>query len=310
MNVPLFQNADFVSIGPPNSALVSGCKMAAENHNLPYTMYDRKTFLDKYPQFHMKENEVAFIDHAAGLVYPEQCVKTYLAHAEKHGAKILENTRVISWEELPDRVRVYLEGGMIVEATQIVITAGAYTNHLVKNLGVKLRVNRRIQAWIEPEKDQEACRFDKRLPLGYFFHNDGQVIYGHATIPGVGPAGIKFGDFNSVHNPTELLDADKVTEFTPEEVEAFRKETETLIPASKGKVIHHRKCFFTNTPDGHFILDRLPNHKRVVVGCGFSGHGFKFMPTMGQVLADLTIDGKTKWDVDFLSLKRFQRAKL
>ena len=64
----------------------------------------------------MRENEVAFIDHAAGYVYPEQCVKTYLAHAEKLGAKILENTRVMSWEELDNGVRILLEDGMIVEA--------------------------------------------------------------------------------------------------------------------------------------------------------------------------------------------------
>ena len=47
-----------------------------------------------------------------------------------------------------------------------------------------------------------------------------------------------------------------------------------------------------------------------MIGCGFSGHGFKFMPVIGEILSELVLDGKTKYEIDFLSLKRFKRAKL
>ena len=78
MNVDLFHDSDFAYIGPPEYNLVNGSKIAADKHNLPYTMYDRKSFMAKYPQVFLRENEVALVDHSAGIVYPEQNVITYL----------------------------------------------------------------------------------------------------------------------------------------------------------------------------------------------------------------------------------------
>ena len=85
---------------------------------------------------------MAVVDHAAGIVYPEENIKTFLAHAEKNGAKILENSRVKTWTEEKSGVMIVLEDGSIIEAEKLVITAGAYTNQLIKELGSKLRVTR------------------------------------------------------------------------------------------------------------------------------------------------------------------------
>ena len=142
MSVKLFRDIDVVSIGPPECGLVEGAKKSAEMFNLPYTLYDRKSFLAKYPQFRVRKHEVAIVDHAAGLVYPELCIKTFLEHAEKNGAKILENARVKSWSENAKGIKIVLEDGSVIEAEQLVITAGAYTTQLVKDLGVNLRVTR------------------------------------------------------------------------------------------------------------------------------------------------------------------------
>ena len=108
----------------------------------------------------------------------------------------------------------------------------------------------------------------------------------------------------------EVKNADFYTDYPEQEIADLRKEAEFAIPACKGKVIDKRNCFFTCSPDGQFIIDRLPNHKRVTFACGFSGHGFKFMPVIGEILADLATNGKTKHDIGFLSLKRFGSAKL
>jgi len=50
-------------------------------------------------------------------------------------------------------------------------------------------------------------------------------------------------------------------------------------------------CLYTNSPDGHFILDRVGD--RAVIACGFSGHGFKFAGVIGEILADLATTGST-----------------
>ncbi|GAB3702054.1 hypothetical protein GCM10028858_18090 [Halorubrum pallidum] len=65
-------------------------------------------------------------------------------------------------------------------------------------------------------------------------------------------------------------------------------------------------CLFTNTPDDHFILDRLSDAPQVTVGAGFSGHGFKFASAVGEVLADLAVDGDTDHAIDLFRLGRFE----
>jgi sarcosine oxidase len=64
-------------------------------------------------------------------------------------------------------------------------------------------------------------------------------------------------------------------------------------------------CMYTNSPDHHFIVDRSPAHPHVTLACGFSGHGFKFASVIGEVLADLAIDGRSKLPIEFLGLNRF-----
>ena len=89
---------------------------------------------------------------------------------------------------------------------------------------MKLKVTRQLQVWIEPSEDPDSCRIDKRLPIGYFFDNDGYVIYGHATFPGKGPNGIKFGDGHlGLSSLPAVPNPDLVKDYTEEEIEKFRK---------------------------------------------------------------------------------------
>jgi sarcosine oxidase len=66
---------------------------------------------------------------------------------------------------------------------------------------------------------------------------------------------------------------------------------------------------YTLTPDEHFVLDRHPASDRVVYGCGFSGHGFKFASVIGEALADLALDGQSELPIGFLSARRFASLK-
>ena len=68
-----------------------------------------------------------------------------------------------------------------------------------------------------------------------------------------------------------------------------------------------KNCLYTYSPDHHFIIDQLPGYEDdVIIACGFSGHGFKFVPVVGEVLADLAIDGETDQPIGFLRMQRFK----
>ena len=94
----------------------------------------------------------------------------------------------------------------------------------------------------------------------------------------------------------------------PGDADAIYDALERFLPAGRGPLLSQRVCLYTNTPDGHFIVDRLPENPRVSLACGFSGHGFKFASVMGEVLADLAIEGKTDWPIGFLGLSRFSQS--
>jgi sarcosine oxidase len=74
------------------------------------------------------------------------------------------------------------------------------------------------------------------------------------------------------------------------EVSPIREFVKRHIPNGDRPVEHFSVCIYTLTPDRHFVIDRHPQHANVAIACGFSGHGFKFAPVVGELLADLIDD--------------------
>ncbi len=77
------------------------------------------------------------------------------------------------------------------------------------------------------------------------------------------------------------------------------------LPGANGDALGAVVCMYTNTPDGHFVVDHHPSTRRVVVACGFSGHGFKFASVIGEILADLTRADRTAHPIDLFRARRF-----
>jgi glycine/D-amino acid oxidase-like deaminating enzyme len=111
------------------------------------------------------------------------------------------------------------------------------------------------------------------------------------------------------HGRGTLADPDTVSR---EATQADRDEVLAIarryLPSAVGPTLSSRICLYTNSPDGHFIVDRHPGCERAVIACGFSGHGFKFASVMGEVLADLATTGATPLPIGFLGLERFGKA--
>jgi sarcosine oxidase len=132
---------------------------------------------------------------------------------------------------------------------------------------------------------------------------DGSLAYGFPMMSDV--PGLKMAR----HGRGGVVDADTVSR---EPTDADRAEVlriaQTYLPAGVGPTLSTRICLYTNSPDGHFIVDRHPASERAVVACGFSGHGFKFASVMGEVLADLATNGLTPLPVRFLGLGRFGKG--
>ena len=167
------------------------------------------------------------------------------------------------------------------------LAPGRWAPELLADLALPLRVERRVMHWFDPPGGVDDFR-PGRFPVWIWDRDDGTAPYG---VPAVGAAdgGVK----TSVHYSPDRPAAD----WTPAEVAALLAP---LLPGLGDRHLRAVDCTYTLTPDEHFVVGRHPGHDNVLVACGFSGHGFKFTPVLGEVLAQLVVDGSSP-----LSLEQF-----
>jgi sarcosine oxidase len=129
------------------------------------------------------------------------------------------------------------------------------------------------------------------------------MYYGFPLFPG-GPPGLKLG---RMHHRLEKADPDLLDRngAGPADEEVLRSFAASYLPDGAGRALAMKVCLFTNTPDEHFLIDLVPGEPRVVIGGGFSGHGFKFCSVVGEILADLAIDGRTGHGIGLFRAGRF-----
>ncbi|HWE96936.1 MAG TPA: N-methyl-L-tryptophan oxidase [Tepidisphaeraceae bacterium] len=287
-------------MGPPDGEIVGGAIRSAREHGLAHEVHDRDQIRRKFPQFEIPEHWVGLFEPEAGFLAPERVIAAYAQVALRAGAEVRGRETVIEWTSDSRGVRVRTNKGEY-HAAHLVFCGGPWSGKLVRDLGVTLTVTRQVLGWVWP-RDPDAFALGK-LPVWAIDHLDGTIHYGFPMIDDV--PGFKLAH----HRPGPATDPDRVErDARPGDEDTFRPILRTMIPSADGTLLSMKVCLYTNTPDGHFILDRHPAHDNVTIACGFSGHGFKFASVIGEILADLAIDGSTKLPVSFLAMRRFGPA--
>ncbi len=196
-------------------------------------------------------------------------------------------------------MRVETDAGAYT-ADRLVIAAGPWASEVLADLPLPLEVWRIVNVHFAPITPD---RFGpERCPV-YLMQVPEGDYYGFPALPG---EGMKIGrhEIGEVTTPRTIR-----RDVGPEEIAMLRALLDRYLPGASGDVLWTLTCMYTNTPDRHFILDTHPRHANVVYGCGFSGHGFKFASAIGEVLADLTMEGRARHDIRFLSAARFAAAR-
>jgi glycine/D-amino acid oxidase-like deaminating enzyme len=161
-------------------------------------------------------------------------------------------------------------------------------------------------AWVNPKKADVFSLGN--FPCWFIEDPERGMFYGFPILPSdkfEGPAGLKLAH----HAPGQLWDADKVsTENLKTDEGNLRYVLEKYFSEAGLEILDVKHCLYTYSADENFIIDYLPDYdKQVVVACGFSGHGFKFVSVVGEILSDMAVRGKTELSIDFLSLERFKK---
>ena len=294
----LFHQVGLLEIGPSDGIVVPGVLSAARQHDLPVEELPRADVAERFPAFVMPDDALAVFEQNAGFLMVEDCVRSHLREAERHGAELHQNERVVSWSAGgEDAVSVQTEHAEY-HAGRLVITAGAWATSLLSELSIPLEVRRKHLHWFATENNH--YHIDSGTPTFFFELADKSFFYG---FPRLDDRGVKVAEHSGgeiVTDPSKLnrdVDADdrgRVENFLTGHLPEV-----TLQPT------RHCVCMYTMTSDEQFIVDQHPQHPQVTFTAGLSGHGFKFTPVLGEALADLALEGDSELPIGFLGAGRF-----
>lgn len=286
-------------IGPPSGTVVGGARKSAEEHRLTHEILSAADVRRRFPGLQPHDGMAAVWEPRAGILFPEACIETHLDLAKKRGATVRTNEPIMRWESDGSLVQVRTASAEY-RAERLVLTSGSWLCALVPDLKLPLTVERQVQFWFDP-----VCACDDfspaRCPVHLWEHENGRFFYGFPDLgEGVKVAGHHEGKLTS----PEAIDRD----VKPDETESMRCLVKKFLPKADGPLRSAVVCMYTNTPDRHFLIDAHPQYPQVLVASPCSGHGFKFSSAIGEVLADLVMKGRSKFDLSLFGMGRLQCA--
>jgi sarcosine oxidase len=282
-----------IDAGPADGRTIRGALAACRNNGLEHEQLDASGLTARFPGYKLPDHLVAVFQPDGGFLRPERCIVAHVNAARALGATVQTQERVIDWTVADRFVRVTTDRGRY-EAAKLVIGAGPWLPTVLPALA-RLAVERQIVLWTHPLRPDLFT--PDRFPVFYIETPHGP-FYGFPADP---VHGFKIGKY---HHRRQITDPDALDRTCSTEDEAtLREGISHYFPDANGPTRLASACLFTNTPDEHFVIDRLPEHPQVVIAGGFSGHGFKFCSVVGEMVANLVLD-HTSRPLDLFAIDR------
>jgi sarcosine oxidase len=323
--------------------IFEGAVRSSVEHALPFEELDGAEVTRRFPAFRLPPDLQVVYQQDGGFLLAERCILAHVAGARARGAEVWTGERVLEWSAGENGVRVRTDRRG-VEAERLVLAAGAYSQDVARLAPGMVVAQRQVLGWLEPTRPElfAADRFpvfNLALEEGHVY---GFPIHGvtNAAVKRTPPGILASQGCSCDRNPRERIpilhttpesaradsdlahqkgfkigfydhegtrgDPEAISrQVTTEDEVPLRRFAERYFPDGAGRVLDLKACLFELSPDEHFLIDRHPETDLAVLGAGFSGHGFKFCSVVGEILADLALDGETLHDIEFLRLSRF-----
>jgi len=283
-----------LELAAPGYSHARDAQRAADMHGLEYEWLTPDEANQRWDAFRIPEGWDVLYSPDSGFLLTEPALKLMGGAAERLGARVVDHTPVTSWGATPEGVWACTTQERF-EASSLIVTAGAWSGTMLQQLGLPIEIRRKTLWWQQVD-DPERYRPD-HFPV-FITDSVAGSIYG---FPIYGTPGLKIAN----HAGGEPVD--------PNEVDRTAKEGENhdclalaaaLLPGVRSPVVKSAVCLYSVTPDADFVIDRIPWAANVAVGAGFSGHGFKFAPAIGELLAELILTPAAE-PLPRLALSRF-----
>lgn len=267
----------------------------ASRHALPLEELSPEEQRHRFPGFLVPASMPTLFEKTAGYVEAETSVRIHVEQACGHGAEIRIGETVRGWQGERSGVTVQTDRDSY-EAERLVIAPGAWANQILRGIGVDFELRRKELFWFEAaNRDYEA---DTGCPA-FFFETPEGVFYGFPAIDG---DGVKVAEHTGGEPVADPLNLDRSP--LPADRDRIDRFIARHLPGVSRTLRRHAVCMYTMSRDEHFVVDRYPGCDNVFFAAGLSGHGFKFTPVLGEILADLVLTGQTDRPISFLRLGR------
>jgi monomeric sarcosine oxidase len=292
----LYEPVGLVEFGPPDGVVVSGVLGCAEKYQLPVELLDLEDLRRRFPGFRLPVGSVAVFEQDAGFLHVERCVRAHAQMAVANGCELAANNEVLGWTATAYGVEVRTQDETYA-ADRLVVAAGAWSSSLLRSLEIPLRVLRKHLHWYSCE---DPCYAASSGCPAFFYEVPAGYLYG---FPQIDPRGVKVAEHSGGTEIDDPLEDERAAE--PDERARVEQFVGECLPGVSRTCSDHAVCYYTMSPDEHFVIDRHPDYEQVVFAAGLSGHGFKFTSVLGEVLADLAVTGASNQPIEFLSCGRF-----
>jgi sarcosine oxidase len=270
---------------------------AARRHGIAHARLDSGEIRRLYPQFCVRDDESAYYEPGGGYLHAESCVRAQLELAQRHGAELHVNERAAGFSTRAHDVMVETDNDRYA-AKSLVVAAGPWLPELVnESLARCFRVYRQLQFWFAPEN--ESFRPDLFPVFIWELSGRKQAIYG---FPDIGGAGVKIAT-EQYDEETTASRGDRIVH--PRESALMHDSmVSPFLPGLRANCLRASACLYTVTPDFGFVIDRHPDCERVIIASCCSGHGFKHSAALGEAIAEMIVEGRSRLDLAPFGLGR------
>lgn len=295
-NQQLLTTTGGLDLGRAGSSELAGIESALLGAGQAFERLDAASVARRFPAFGLAPDQEALYQADAGILAPTAAVNALLRGSAQRGATLMDEVRVTGFTAAVSGVSVATTAGEF-SAERLVVTAGPWLSSVLAELGLPLVVEQQQVLYVRTA--QPAVHVPARMPI-FINHDADSAIYGFPLFDD--PVAMKISDHSGA--PAMKLE-ERGTELMRERAQQTIRRARAFLPSLSDDLRSFDLCLYTKTPDEHFILDRHPEHQNVVIGGGFSGHGFKFGPALGQVLRSLSLEESSGFDLSLFRADRF-----
>lgn len=290
-----------VDLAPDDHDILTRVEAAALSLGAEHERLDAAHLNARFPGMAIPKGVSGIFQPQSGLVLPERAIHLHLTEALAAGAEIRAMEPVIEWDSTVNGVSVRTEQNTY-HAARVIFTTGAYTAALFDN-GLPIRADRAILGWFQPTRDAKRFESD-RFPCWTLEDPERGHFYG---LPVHGYPGFKLGPLFTRGSVDPVAGGE---EPDAEDEAVMRDILANYFPDANGTRLALMSCYFENTPDRDPIIDQVPGHPDVFVAAGFSGHGFKYVPAVAEVVGGILAGEKIRSDLTLapFAISRFDEV--